>query len=633
MRANLKEKWGRITRMKRFTKIAAGVLSLTMLLSFCSCSSHKTHSGREYSDEESKPELRTTEVTVPPDITEPTEPSDATDPAKPTPTPAPTYNRGNGITDMTMFIALVGSEKNYDNEIREIIAEKTGVRVTESYLTGITTDEAIDTIIASGQYPDFIYAGSESYKLYENGSLVAWDPYLEIYPELKALYSDDEWNMFRQDDGHIYWANVFDNHYKKNTETVHNGCAFWIQVRVLEWAGYPEIETLDQYFELLEKYTEANPEMPDGSAVIPYTTLCESWRYYSIECAPMYLDGYPNEGSAIVNIDDGPYDPVVVDYNTTDTAQKYFKKLNEEYNKGMIDPDFATQNYDEYIAKLSTGRVLGMCDYYWDFAYSLMGEYTQYRTASDGSTYTLSDIGCDYVPLGLVAEEGMSQQWHTYEEQRDYSSGTAVTIGCIDPDLAFKFMNDLLTQEVHDLRFWGYEGKDYYIDDTGLFYRTPDMRLNWSDSEFKAMHTCEYSYLPNWHGMSRDGINRMRPEEQPSEYKSTLPEAVVRCFEAYDADNYVDFIGSEYVERMPWTPLYTWSNNLSYDTPEGLAWQQIGECKHKWLPQLVTSRNFDKSWKQYMDEYAKCNPELFIAAAQEEVYNRLNDALSRGWSI
>ena len=65
MRANLKEKWGRITRMKRFTKIAAGVMSLTMLLSFCSCSTRKTHSGREYSDEESKPELMTTEVTDP----------------------------------------------------------------------------------------------------------------------------------------------------------------------------------------------------------------------------------------------------------------------------------------------------------------------------------------------------------------------------------------------------------------------------------------------------------------------------------------------------------------------------------------------------------------------------------------
>ena len=107
---------------------------------------------------------------------------------------------------------MVGSEKNRDNEIRELIAQKTGVRVTESYLPAMTQEEAIDVIIASGQYPDFIYGGTETYRLYENGLLVAWDPYLEMYPDLKALYTDDEWDMFRQDDGHIYWANVFENH-------------------------------------------------------------------------------------------------------------------------------------------------------------------------------------------------------------------------------------------------------------------------------------------------------------------------------------------------------------------------------------------------------------------------------------
>ena len=633
MRANLKRKKGKDTRMKLFKKSAAGVMAIAMLLSFCSCSSGKGHSGREYSDEDSKPEFRATEVTYPPVYPDPTEPTEPSDPTKPVNTPAPTYGRNDDIVDMTMFIAMAGTEKNYDNEIQELIAQKTGVRVTESYLPAITTEEAIDTIIASGRLPDFIYAGTETYKLYESGLLVAWDPYLEKYPNLKELYTDEEWDMFRQDDGHIYWANVFDDHYGKNTETTHNGAAFWIQVRVLEWAGYPKIETLDQYFDLLEKYYKANPEMPDGQAVIPYTSLCESWRYFCIETAPMYLDGYPNEGCAIVNVDDGPYDPVVVDYNTTDTAQKYFKKLNEEYGKGIIDPDFAAQNYDEYITKLSTGRVLGMCDYYWDFAYSIMGSYMETRSAKDGSTYTLSGIGCDYVPLGLVAEEGMSQQWHTYGNEIDYSSGTAVTVSCFDPDTAFRFMDDLLSQEVHDLRFWGIDGTDYYVDDTGLFYRTPEMRMNWSDSDYKVRHTCEYSYLPNWHGMSRDKINRMRPEEQPSEYKVNLPEAVVRCFDAYGVDNYVEFIGSVETEHMPWTPLYTWSNNLSYDTPEGAAWEQIGECKHKWLPQLVMSKNFDKSWKEYMTEYSKCNPEVFISAAQEEVYRRLNDALSKGWSI
>lgn len=56
----------------------------------------------------------------------------------------------------------------------------------------------------------------------------------------------------------------------------------------------------------------------------------------------------------------------IVDYNTTDTTRRYFQKLNEEYQKGMIDTEFATQIYDEYISKLSTGRVLGMCDQWWD---------------------------------------------------------------------------------------------------------------------------------------------------------------------------------------------------------------------------------------------------------------------------
>ena len=60
----------------------------------------------------------------------------------------------------------------------------------------------------------------------------------------------------------------------------------------------------------------------------------------------------------------------MIDYNTTDTAVKYFQKLNEEYQKGIVDPESFTQTYDEYIAKLSTGRVLGMIDQWWDFAYT-----------------------------------------------------------------------------------------------------------------------------------------------------------------------------------------------------------------------------------------------------------------------
>ena len=304
------------------------------------------------------------------------------------------------IKNFTFFGAMPQPEINDGNDIQEIIAKKVGVRVKETWLTGQTADEAIGTIIASDEYPDFIDGGDASKQLYDADALVAWDDYIDKYPNIKELYSDEEWDKFRQDDGHIYWVNAFQNSYGENRSTTHNDEAFWIQVKVLEWGGYPKIETLDQYYDLLERYADANPTTEDGAKVIPYTMLCEDWRYFCIENAPQFLDGYPNDGSVIVDTDTMK----IGDYNTTPTAKMYFNKLNEEYNKGYIDPEFATQTYDEYIAKLSTGAVLGMCDQWWDFAY----------TVNDVFKQTGLDLkGCNYVPLGLTAKEGMDMRIHS----------------------------------------------------------------------------------------------------------------------------------------------------------------------------------------------------------------------------
>ena len=508
------------------------------------------------------------------------------------------------IIDMTMFTAMPGSEINDGNEIQEIIAKKTGVRVKETWLTGQTDAEAIGTIIAGGEYPDFINGGDAMKALYDADALVAWDDYIDQYPNIKEMYSDEEWDRFRQDDGHIYWANVFQNSYGEDKSTTHNDEAFWIQVRVLEWAGYPKIETLDDYFKVLEDYEAANPTMEDGTSNIPYTILCEDWRYFCIENAGQFLDGYPNDGSVIVDTDNMK----IVDYNTTETTKRYFNKLNEEYNKGMIDPEFATQTYDEYIAKLSTGAVLGMCDQWWDFANTVNDVFKQQG---------LDAKGCNYVPLGLTIDPGMDQMWHTYGDTMNVSSGIAITTSCQDVDAAFRFMNDLLDQEIHDLRFWGVEGVDYQVDDNGLYYRTEEQRLQASDTAYKASHICSYSYFPQWLGTSKDGINAMQPGYQTSEFQSSLAEPLIKCFDAYGVDNYVEMIGSVVKETGPWFPMYSVSNNFTTDTPGGVAWTKMGEVKHEWLPKVVMSADFDGIWSDYMSAYEAVSPEDFIAEMQE----------------
>ena len=516
------------------------------------------------------------------------------------------------VKEFTAFFAVPGSEINDDNEIQQIIAEKTGVKVKETWLTGQTADEAVGTMIAGGEYPDFIEGGSGQMQLYEADALIPLDDYIEQYPNIKNLFTDLEWEKLRQDDGHIYWIPQFSCIKNEEKVCTHNDEAFWIQARVLEWAGYPEIRTMDQYFDLIEAYNDANPTMEDGTANIPYTILCDDWRYFCLENAPQFLDGYPNDGSCMVD----PDTLTVLDYNTSDTAVKYFKKLNEEYKKGIVDPESFTQTYDEYIAKLSTGRVLGMIDQWWDFAY----------TAGDALKQAgLDKQGCDYIPLPVTIDESVKNQWHNSGGAFNEATGLAITTGCEDPDAAAKFVSDLLDQDTHNLRFWGVEGVDYQVDENGEFIRNDDQRIQASDTAYKASHLCSYSYFPQYSGTSDDGINANKPEGQANEFFDGLNEDVKKAFEAYGVETYVEMLGTNEAPGE-WYPMWSFSNNFTTSTPGGMAWTKIGEVKHEQLPQVVMADDFDSAWAAYMDAYNACQPEDFLSELQPELDTRMEQA-------
>lgn len=517
-----------------------------------------------------------------------------------------------GVKEFTAFFAVPGSEINDDNEIQQIIADKTGVKVKETWLTGQTAEEAVGMMITGGELPDFICGGSGQSQLYDADVLVALDDYLDDYPNIKNFFTQQQWDQLRQDDGHIYWIPQFSNIKGEEKVCTHNDEAFWIQARVLKWADYPEIRTMDQYFDLIERYNEANPTMEDGTENIPYTILCDDWRYFCLENAPQFLDGYPNDGSCIVD----PETLTVIDYNTTDTAVKYFQKLNEEYQKGIVDPESFTQTYDEYIAKLSTGRVLGMIDQWWDFAY----------TAGDAIKQAGLDAqGCDYIPLPITIDESVKNQWHSSGGVLNVSDGLAITTSCEDVEAALQFVDDLLSQDIHNLRFWGVEGVDYNVDDNGEFYRTEEQRTRAVDTAYKASHTCTYSYFPQYSGTSDDGINANKPDGQANEFFDGLNDDVKEAFSAYGAETYVDMIGTNEAPGA-WYPMWSYSNSFTTDTEGGMAWNKIGEIKHEYLPQVVMAKDFDAAWAEYMDAYNSCDPGAFIGELQTELDKRMEEA-------
>lgn len=515
------------------------------------------------------------------------------------------HNKKNEITEFTAYFNIQGNEINVHNEIQEEIAKRTGVRCRESWLTGEASEEAINKMIANQEYTDFI---SGSAVLYEAGALIPIDLYWDDYPNIKNFQSEEQWNHYRQNDGHIYWIPQFGVANGDFTSALHDGQAFWIQTRVLKWAGYPSITTLEEYFSLIEAYLLENPELMSGVSNIGYTILCDDWRYFCFENVPQFLDGYPNDGSVIVD----PDTLQIIDYNTTDTAKRYFSKLNEMYRKGIVDPESFTQTYEEYLAKLATGRVLGMVDQWWQFSYDINGSLQQQG---------LDLLGCNYVPLPITISKEIKNQWNVYAGNLlTTSNGISITTSCTKPKEALQFINDLLSQEIQILRYWGIEGIDYEVNENGVFYRTEEQRKLAKDSEYKANHLCYYSFFPRYDGMSLDGKNAVSPEIQQTEFWDCLPSDVKECFEAYDCNTYTDMIGINDVPG-PWFPMYSHSEQLTSASEAGVVWKKMTQIKQQNLPRVVMSDEFEAAWESYMKLYESCNPEIFL----EEMQNALND--------
>lgn len=512
----------------------------------------------------------------------------------------------NEVKEFSMFIAMPGSEINDGNAVQEELAKLYGAKIKETWLTGQTAEEAIGMYVAAGEYPDMIEASDGYQMMVDAGALIAIDEYWDDYPNIKNYISESEWNKCRKEDGHIYAIPQFGIIYDHDVAAIHNDEAWWIQCRVLKWDNYPEIKTMDQYFDLIERYVAENPKDTDGADFIPYTILCDDWRYFCLENAPMFLDGFPNDGC--VNV----VDQKAVDYNTTETAKKYFAKLNEEYKKGIVDPESFTQKYDDYIAKLSTGHVLGMIDQRWDF-----------NTAID-SLATAGRYECDYIPLGIVIDEGVEEHYHS-ASALDASGGFSITTSCKDIEGALQFVNDMLNEDALTLRFWGIEGKDYEVGADGRFTRTQQMRDNGADATYKADNLCAYSYLPQYEGMSKDGINTATPGSDPQEFFAGLRDETKECLAAYDAETYLEMLNPS-GENTPWFPLWSWSNDLTEETEVGATWKAMGVLKHEWLPKVCVAKDFDAEWDNYMAAYAELGVDTFLEGANAEIQRRLDMA-------
>lgn len=489
----------------------------------------------------------------------------------------------------TAFHAVPGTEVPDDNRMLRKIAEKIGAWAKVTWLTGQTADERIGIMIAGGEYPDLITGSTGTPSLIEANALIAIDEYWDNYPNIKNYLSEADWNKVRHSDGHIYLIPQFGIIKGKEMATEHWDEAFWIQKKVLIWANFPQIKTIDQYFDLIEDYMKEHPTTADGQETVGFTMSTEDWRYFGIENPPLFLSGYPNDGACIID----PETITAIDYNTIPEAYQYYKKMNEAYNRKLVHPETYTMSYDQYISLLSTGRVLGTLDQFWNFNTAVEALEAQGKFEDT------------YVPLPITIDGERVDRWHS-PAALDVSNGLSITKSCKDIEGALQFINDLLDDEIAKMIYWGEEGVDYMVDENGVFYRTEEQRSNIRNTDWvtQNMVSSAYAYFPHYEGLFDDGINAIDPNQQPGEYYDSLEPVEKELLDGYGYKTFLEFL-SPSLPNEPWYPMWSYTNTWTTDTDYGKARAKITELKHEYLPRamMASPEEFEDIWEEYMEVY------------------------------
>lgn len=483
-----------------------------------------------------------------------------------------------------------GEQPASDNKIYRKIKEELGVTFEFSVYSGDGEDER-KAMVAKGNYPDILDA---SELIIGRGGALPLEDLLPNYPNLYSHY-EPYLELMMEDDGHIYILPDYGIITGQVPVTTNWKNGFFIQKAVLEEFGYPEITTLDEYFNIIEQYMERYPELY-GKPTIGYTICNDGTLNYGLMNPPALLAGYPNNANCLVD----PETHIASDFRTSDISKRFYQKLCDEYEKGVIDREACLISYEQYIAKLSDGNVLGFADEKWNV--NAANEYLGQRGMIERT----------YVSIPLVYEVGIREQYMDYS-QVSTTSGYMISIDCEYPERVLELFDTLLEEEWQKLLTWGVEGEDYLVDEDGMFYRSNAMRIEQytQDWTYRNSATTLYSHLPKKEGVFSDG-NATSIGTQLREFEENLTSYERNFLTQYGKTSWGEFFNQP-LEQPAYFP--TWQFSPQDGSVAEIAYSKAAECNTAYLPRLITcgEKSFNNLWQEYCVEYAQTGYENYIA--------------------
>lgn len=487
----------------------------------------------------------------------------------------------------TFYSADGTKEDPWTDPVAQEITKQTGVSLKLDFPVD-GDDQRISLMIASEEYPDLIFAKGDSDALIQAGAMIDMTDLIDQYgPNIKAMYGEEFTKLrYTQDDPAIYQlcsAGV------RETTYTTSGTA-QLQFAVLEANNYKIPKTLAEYEKMIKDYIAANPQI-DGLDTIGLSLSCADWHWYITLANPsgFIANAAPDNGQWIIDDANG-YKATYK--HASENQKEYYQWLNRMYLEGVLDPDFATQTHDDYIAKISTGRVLGLLDAQWDY--------------NDAETVLKADGKTERTYAGLPVT--------MYEDQKAPSLmnqgltvgwGVGITKACKDPVRAIKFLDWLCTDEAQVLLNWGIKDVNYFVDEEGHRYRTPEeIKRSQEDTEYKQETGIGFHNYP--FPAYGTGVEDPTGSTYSTNSKQSIIEnytdAQNKAKEAWGVELLTDIFPQASEFAIPdYAPVYKQNlteefNNYATKLDE-IAWSGLIACV------MAKDGEFDKAWDKMQKEF------------------------------
>jgi len=327
------------------------------------------------------------------------------------------------------------------DHVSEQVTKDTGI----SFDVTIQSDSSqLATYVATGELPDAVFVfGAANIAMMENYDVsYAWDELIDQYaPEMWDLLDKTDIQMATRDDGHFYtlYTHVRNQQYWDDpTKGVSYGNAtIAFRQDVMEELGNPEINSVEDFYNVLKAAKELHPEM------IAYLQPEFNGAYLSW-CFGIDYDG--TQGATTVDENGN----AIWVYSEKEPLSDYLTFANKLMREGLMSQEGLIYDQEQAKAAILGGDV---------FCYAAQCyDVDQWNLALAG----IEGKNAYYVsidkPLTVDGEVKMDLTWGSPGFAAFY-----ITRNCKNPERLIALMEYMQSPYADQLTQWGVEGVDYNL--------------------------------------------------------------------------------------------------------------------------------------------------------------------------